>query len=118
MKGRCKRNGRVAVTVYAFLDYWLDLRKIQNTSPDAELYGDYYLSFDVLGGWRTRYRALGEGAKEPGNGKSGQPFAFRYAQAVDAAGALPDGRKFQDVRESKRLLLADERKLRATSSGN
>ena len=29
--------------VAAFLDYWLDLRKLNNTSPDASLYGDYNL---------------------------------------------------------------------------
>ena len=29
--------------VTAFLDYWLDLRKLNNTSPDASLYPDYYL---------------------------------------------------------------------------
>lgn len=27
----------------AFLDYWIDLRKMDATSPDAELYPDYYL---------------------------------------------------------------------------
>ena len=29
--------------VDAFLDYWLDLRKTNNTSPDETLYPDYYL---------------------------------------------------------------------------
>ncbi|HVV47602.1 MAG TPA: DUF1592 domain-containing protein, partial [Bryobacteraceae bacterium] len=29
--------------VKAFLDYWLDLRKLDNTSPDENLYPDYYL---------------------------------------------------------------------------
>ncbi len=29
--------------VDAFLDYWLDLRKIVGTAPDSTLYGDYYL---------------------------------------------------------------------------
>ena len=33
--------------VEAFLDYWLDLRKIVATSPDANLYSDYYLD-DLL----------------------------------------------------------------------
>ncbi|HYE17590.1 MAG TPA: DUF1592 domain-containing protein [Tepidisphaeraceae bacterium] len=33
--------------VDAFLDYWLDLRKINNTSPDGTLYPDYYLD-DLL----------------------------------------------------------------------
>ena len=31
----------------AFLDYWIDLRRIDATSPDAELYPDYYLD-DLL----------------------------------------------------------------------
>src|SRR5204862_857205 len=33
--------------VDAFLDYWLDLRKILATAPDANLYSDYYLD-DLL----------------------------------------------------------------------
>ena len=33
--------------VSAFLDYWLDLRKVSNTSPDELLYPDYYLD-DLL----------------------------------------------------------------------
>ena len=69
-------------------------------------------SFDVMGGWRDRYRALGEGGQPPpGYGKNGQPFTFHLAQPVDASGTLPDGRKFADVRELKRLLLDDEEQL-------
>lgn len=30
---------------------------------------------------------------------------------MDASGSLPDGQKFQDVRELKRLLLKDERQI-------
>ena len=68
-------------------------------------------SFDVLGGWRERYRALGDGEKVTGWGKNGQPFAFFEAQPVDPSGVLPDGRKFKDIRELKRLLAADERQI-------
>jgi mono/diheme cytochrome c family protein len=68
-------------------------------------------SFDVFGGWRDRYRALGDGPHEPGFGKNGQPFAFRQALPVDPSGILPDGRAFQDVRELKQRLLEDERQL-------
>jgi mono/diheme cytochrome c family protein len=68
-------------------------------------------NFDVLGGWRDRYRALGDGEKEKGIGKNGQPFAFHLGLPVDASGTLPDGRKFEDIRSLKRLLLADERQL-------
>lgn len=65
-------------------------------------------NFDVMGGWRTCYRAEGEGEPAKGIGKGGQKFAFHYAQPVDASAELPDGRKFNDVRELKQLLLADE----------
>jgi hypothetical protein len=66
-------------------------------------------SFDVMGGWRDRYRAVKEGiAPEHGVGMNGQAFAFHFALPVDCAGELPDGRAFADVREFKRLLLSDE----------
>ena len=66
-------------------------------------------SFDVMGAWRDRYRATSEdGVVETGFGKNGWPFTFHYALPVDSSGALPDGRTFKDVREFKRLLLADE----------
>jgi len=45
----------------------------------------------------------------PGVGLNGQRFAFHHALLVDAAGELPDGRPFHDVREFKDLLLTDDR---------
>ena len=68
-------------------------------------------NFDVMGGWRERYRAEGGGTPEKGLAKSGQKFSFHHALPVDASGELPDGRKFRDVRELKQLLLADEKQL-------
>jgi hypothetical protein len=66
-------------------------------------------SFDVMGAHRERYRAIAENVKpEPGYGMNGQAFAFHYGPPVDAAGELPDGRTFRDVKEFKRLILADE----------
>ncbi len=70
-------------------------------------------NFDVLGGWRDNYRALAEGdvPAAAGLGHGGQKFAFHYALPVDPSGELPDGRKFRDVRELKRLLLDDEKQV-------
>jgi hypothetical protein len=68
-------------------------------------------NFDVMGGWRDRYRAEGGDSQEPGIAKSGQKFAFHYALLVDASGELPDGRKFRDIRELKQLLLANEEQI-------
>jgi hypothetical protein len=66
-------------------------------------------SFDVMGGYRERYRAVSD--KVPpvkGYGMNGQAFKFHYALPVDSAGTLPDGRPFKDVRELKKLLVQDE----------
>jgi hypothetical protein len=68
-------------------------------------------SFDVLGGWRDRYRALGKGTPPPGFGKNGQPFEFHEGQAVDASGAMPGGGDFKNVVELKAVLLQDERQI-------
>lgn len=68
-------------------------------------------SFDIMGGWRQTYRALGEQTAEKGIGKNGQKFTFHAGPKVDATGALPDGRKFNDIRELKNLLCADERQI-------
>jgi hypothetical protein len=68
-------------------------------------------NFDVLGGWREKYRALGEGEKQPGFGKNGHAFTFHLAQPVDASGKLPGGGDFKSVRELKELLLKDERQI-------
>jgi hypothetical protein len=68
-------------------------------------------NFDVMGGWRDRYRADGEGKPDVGIGKGGQKFTFHSALPVDASGELPDGRKFSDIRDFKRLLLADEKQV-------
>jgi hypothetical protein len=66
-------------------------------------------SFDVMGGYRERYRAVSDKvAPLKGHGMNGQPFAFHYALPVDSAGKLPDGRPFKDVRELKKLLVQDE----------
>jgi len=65
-------------------------------------------SFDVMGGWRDRYRGISDDElPATGIGHNGFPFTFYYALPVDSTGELPDGRRFQDVRELKRLLLQD-----------
>jgi hypothetical protein len=68
-------------------------------------------NFDVLGGWREQYRAIGEGEKVPGFGKNGNAFTFHLAQPVDATGTLPGGGDFKNIRELKTLLLKDERQV-------
>ncbi len=99
---------RGAVTIRQQLDKHRNLEACAACHTKIDPAGFALESFDVLGGWRERYRAEG-GTAEKGLAKSGQKFAFHYALPVDASGELPDGRKFRDVREFKQLLLDDEK---------
>ncbi len=66
-------------------------------------------SFDIMGAWRDRYRAVNdEVAAEQGIGLDGQAFKFHYALAVDSSGEMMDGRTFHGIRDLKKLLLEDE----------
>jgi hypothetical protein len=70
-------------------------------------------NFDVLGGWRDRYRAINDGVDpSPGVGHNGHWFKFHEAQPVDASGDLPGpGGEFRDVVELKRILVERDREL-------
>lgn len=69
-------------------------------------------AFDVIGGWRDRYRSIGEG--DPAPRGSIDPFigiGFKLGPPVDAAGSLVDGRRFKDVCEFQSLIAADTSRL-------
>ncbi len=65
-------------------------------------------SFDVIGGWRDHYRTLGKGDwLEKDLRYPHRHIQYRKGPPVDATGQTAGGQGFQDVREYKRLLLAD-----------
>lgn len=69
-------------------------------------------AFDVIGGFRTRYRSIGDG--EPAPRGSIDPFigiSFKLGPPVDASGVLPDERDFKDVVEFQNLIAADSGRL-------
>lgn len=63
-------------------------------------------NFDVTGGWRNHYRALTNGGQKDSQGRRVRP-----GPAVDPSDVLPDGRRFRDVDEYKKLLLDDKDQL-------
>lgn len=66
--------------------------------------------FDVIGGFRTNYRSVGEG--EPVSAQiNGRRVRYRAGLPVESGDTLADGRQFRDVREFKDLLLRDERRI-------
>ena len=69
-------------------------------------------SFDVIGGFRERYRSIGEGDPAPrGNIDPRIGINFKLGPKVDASGELADGRKFADIAEFQTLLASAPRPL-------
>ena len=62
-------------------------------------------SFDVIGGWRDRYRSQekGDNANRKLHGRN--VWEYKLGLPVDATGELADGRKFKDMVDFKKLLL-------------
>lgn len=67
-------------------------------------------SFDPIGGWRDRFRSLGEGERVELDA-NGRKVRYRLGPPVDATGELPDGRKFAGYLEFRDLLADDEETL-------
>ena len=63
-------------------------------------------SFDVIGGWREKYRALSNNGEKDSEGRRVRP-----GPAVDPGDVLPDGRPFHNIDEYKKLILEDKDQL-------
>lgn len=101
---------RGAVTIRQQLEKHRTLESCSSCHTKIDPPGFALENFDVMGGFRERYRALDGKTPEIGVGKNGQQFAFHNALAVETYGDL-DGKPFKDIREFKRIVAADERQL-------
>ena len=68
-------------------------------------------NFDVMGGWRSRYRSVGTGDPVKGIGHNGLFFHFSLGPTVDASGEMLDGTPFKDIQELKQCLVREDRQL-------
>lgn len=69
-------------------------------------------NYDVIGGWRDRYRVVADQKDWVKNrvgplAKYLAAYQYGLGHTVEAADALPDGRPFADINELKQLLLTD-----------
>ena len=69
-------------------------------------------NFDVIGGWRDRYRVVADQTDWVKNrvgplAKYLAAWQYGLGRPVEAADVLPDGRQFADINELKQLLLTD-----------
>jgi hypothetical protein len=73
--------------------------------------------FDVIGGFRTRYRHMGAEGDFPDpkmflNASAGTKFEmFRFGLPVDTTGTTAQGQSYKDIIEFKKLLLASEERV-------
>lgn len=67
--------------------------------------------FDVIGGWRDRYRSLGEGEQASVTIKGGRPVRYRLGRPVDSSGVAPNGQRFDGIEEFRRILLNERTQL-------
>jgi hypothetical protein len=69
-------------------------------------------SFDVIGGFRDRYRSIGEGdPAQRGSIDSLIGITFLLGPSVDSTGKLSDGRAFKDIRQYQTLIASDSTRL-------
>ncbi len=64
-------------------------------------------NFDVIGGWRDRYRAE-KGTVSPVKFRGRNVWEYRMGSPVDATGELADGQKFDNIDGFKQLLMQRE----------
>ena len=67
-------------------------------------------SFDIMGGFRQRYRSLGEGTSIDKKVR-GWKVKYKLGPLVDTSGETDSGQKFADIRRYKQLLVQDEPQL-------
>lgn len=64
-------------------------------------------NFDVIGGWREFYRTNGNGKPVTIDGKK---MPYLHGKPVDAGDVTPDGKRFSNIDDYKKLLLDEEDK--------
>jgi hypothetical protein len=109
--GSVEPDTRGATTIRELLDKHRNTESCMGCHSRMDPPGFALESFDVIGGWRDRYRSVGTGdwVKQTFRGRG--IYEYKHGPKVDASGALPDGRTFTDITSYKKLLLADEPQL-------
>ena len=68
-------------------------------------------SFDVIGGFRDRYRSVKFGDTPEDRLLGRRIWEYKYNLAVDPSGETPDGESFSDIKSYKRTLAKKKRQL-------
>ncbi|MGV3658549.1 MAG: DUF1592 domain-containing protein [Prosthecobacter sp.] len=105
--GSIEPDTRGASTVRELLDKHRSSESCMGCHSQIDPPGFALECFDVIGGFRERYRSQDKGDSRT-IVQNGERFYVKLGPAVDASGQMPDGRAFQDIREFRKLLLQDQ----------
>ena len=103
---------RGAKTLREILEKHRDLENCRGCHMNIDPPGFALESFNPIGGWRDRFRSLGEGEKV--TGPDGKPVKYKLGPPVDSAGQTADGRNFAGFLEFREYLAADQKVLAKT----
>lgn len=101
---------RGATTVRQQLDQHRDSESCAACHVKIDPPGVALENFDVIGGWRDQYRAIDPKMSEvevkylPNHPI---PIQYTFALPVDASDQMTDGRRFEDIRGFKQILLSE-----------
>jgi len=110
--GAIEPDVRGATTVREQLDKHRRNATCAGCHQKMDGYGFALESFDVVGEWREKYRAIGAaGADKDRKKVNGHGVEYHAGLPVDCSGTMPDGRAFKDVDELRSLLAAEPKRL-------
>lgn len=98
---------RGATTLRELLDKHRNTESCNGCHKVIDAPGFALENYDVIGGWRDRFRSIDQGDKVDLK-IEGRRVRYRLGPPVDAAGELADGRKFSNLGDLQRLLVADQ----------
>ncbi|WP_168563676.1 DUF1592 domain-containing protein [Crateriforma spongiae] len=104
---------RGAATLREQLDKHRNLVSCQSCHQIIDPPGFALECFDPVGGWRTRYRSLGEGDRV-NRRVDGRSVRYRLAQPVDASGQTVQGDSFDGFVQFREIVAANDRRIAQT----
>ena len=103
--GSVEPDTRGAATIRELLDKHRHAESCMGCHNKIDPPGFAMESFDVIGGWRDRYRSKGKGDAPKAKVENRGVWQYKVALPVDASGTLPDGRTFAGMNDFKKLLM-------------
>jgi hypothetical protein len=103
--GSVEPDTRGATTIRELLDKHRHAESCMGCHSKIDPAGFALESFDVIGGWRDRYRSKEKGERPATKIENRGVWQYKLALPVDTTGALPDGRAFTGIRDFKKLIL-------------